>query len=117
MDQQTTPNPGAPLPPPAEGPKQKTLLIIATYVLFFIPLFDEQTKKDPFFRFHMRQSLGLLLAWVVSSIIGRLPMIWVVAPFMQLFLIVLWFMAIISACKGKQEPVPVFGAYFQKINI
>lgn len=115
-DQPTTPTPTAPQNK-SEGPKQNTLMIIATYILFFVPFLSESAKKDPFFRYHARQSLGLLLAWVASSIIGRLPEIWIVAPFMQLFLMIVWFMSVISACQGKQEPAPLVGKYFEKINI
>ena len=120
MNQPVTP----PSTPPPVSPQTQpdmadpsTLLVIATYFFFFVPLLSEKMRKDPFLHFHMKQSLGLLLVWVASSIIGRIEMVWVVAPFIQIFLIVLWFIAVISACKGKQELVPVLGEYFQKIKI
>lgn len=122
MDQPVTPvtNPVAPQKP-AEGPSDKTLLVIATYVLFFVPLLNEKTKTDPFLRFHMRQSLGLLIAWVVfsivTSVLGRIELVWMIAPLLNLFLVILWFIAVINACKGKQEPVPVIGKYFDMIKI
>ena len=96
---------------------QKTMWVIATYFLFFVPYLSEKLKNDPFMHFHMRQSLGLLLCWVASAIIGNFEVIWVVSPFIQLFLIVLWFIAVISACKGKQELAPFIGKYFQMIKI
>ncbi len=116
MDQQITPNPAVPQMP-AEGPKKNTFMVIATYVLFFVPFLDEKMKNDPFMRFHARQSLGLLLCWVAVMIIGEVPFVWMVAPILQLFIFVLWVIAVVKATQGKQESVPLLGEIFKKINI
>ncbi len=92
-------------------------MIIATYVLFFVPFLGEKMKKDPFMRFHARQSLGLLLCWVAVMIVGELPFVWMVVPVLQLFVFVLWVIAVVKATQGKEEAVPLLGELFKKINI
>lgn len=117
QNEQQTPAPQTQNPSPAESAVQKrdTLLVVGTYVLFFLPLVVVKIKNDPFFRYHMKQSLGLLLCWVVADIIFSLA--WGLGQILELFVVVLWILGLVSALKGKQEPVPLLGKYFEKINI
>jgi uncharacterized membrane protein len=100
--------------PPTGGAKHSTLFLIATYVFFFIPYFSD-AKNDPFVKFHMKQSLGLLIMWfLVTYIFNNVLGLWSLASLLQLGLTVLWIMAIVKAVQGKQELVPVVGQYFDK---
>ena len=116
MDQQPT---QSPMPAPEmNAPKQNTLLLIGTYILFFIPYLAGDAKNNPFIKFHMKQSLGLLLCWLATVIIiDRLPYIWTLTWLIELFITVLWFIGVIKAVQGKQEPVPLVGQYFDKISL
>lgn len=108
----TAPN-AAPAPSPSAD--KKTLMIVLTYILFFIPLLTEE-KNDPFFKYHARQSLGLLLCSVAVSVVARLFWIFSLASLLDLFIFVLWVLGLINALNGKQEPVPLLGKWFEKIT-
>ena len=83
--------------------------------MFFLPLIIEKIKKDEFFHFHMKQSLGLLITSVLAGIVSSLvPFI---GGILQLAVFVLWLISLINALNGKQDPTPIIGEYFKKINI
>lgn len=94
---------------------KNTIMAFVAYILFFIPLLTE-SKNDPFVKFHVKQSLGLLLAWVATLVVNRLPFVWIVSPFLQLFIFVLWIIGIAYALQGKQQNLPLLGQYFEKLN-
>jgi uncharacterized membrane protein len=104
-------------PPVQETATQKrdNLLVFGTYVLFFLPLVVVRIKNDPFFRFHMKQSLGLLISWVAADVLYSI--VHGIGGLLQLFVMVVWVIALINALKGKQEPAPILGKYFEKINL
>jgi uncharacterized membrane protein len=111
-----------PQPSTAGGQKSETAqpkldagMVVGTYILFFLPLVIERLKKDEFYRFHSRQSLGLLLSSVVAGFISNIVM--PIGGILQLGVFVLWVISLISALKGKKELTPVLGEYFNKINI
>lgn len=104
------PAPGAQSP----APKKDSLMIVLTYILFFIPLITED-KNDPFFKYHARQSLGILLCSIANSILAHSLLIFL-TPLIAIFLFVVWIIGLLSALKGEQKPVPVIGQLFEKIN-
>ncbi|MBI5728670.1 MAG: hypothetical protein HY983_00285 [Candidatus Magasanikbacteria bacterium] len=103
---------GAVTQPPAG---KNTIMAFVAYILFFIPLLTE-SKNDPFVKFHVKQSLGVLLLWVATLIIDRLPFVWVATPFLQIAVVVLWIIGIVYALQGKQQALPLVGRYFEKLN-
>jgi len=42
--------------------KKNTGMAVVAYFIFFLPLLTE-AKKDPFVKYHVRQGLGLLIAF------------------------------------------------------
>ena len=106
----------APAPQPVTGAqKPDSLLVVGTYFLFFLPLVVEKIKKDEFFHFHMKQSLGLLIVAIMAGVVASF--VWFIGNILQLAVFVLWVISLIGALNGKQEPTPVIGEYFKKINI
>ncbi len=79
-------------------------------------------KKTALGAYHLRQSLGLLVAsivaWVAMMIIGFVPILnmtlLVIAPVLWLGFFVFWVMGLISAINGQQKPLPLVGEHFQK---
>lgn len=94
---------------------KNTIMAFVAYILFFIPLLTE-SKSDPFVKFHVKQSLGLLLCWIATLIIERLPFIWIVTPLLQIVVFILWIVGVVYALQGKQQSVPLIGQYFEKLN-
>lgn len=70
-------------------------------------------------RFHLNQSLVIWLvgtiAGVVISMVGWIPLLgWLVALAMalvELFCAVCWFIGLIGAIRGTENPVPLLGQY------
>ncbi len=89
--------------------------ILIGIIWYFV---DEKMKKNRFAKFHAKQGLVLLIAWVVVWIVLMilgLPLaffwalgylIWLVAEICFLVLVVLGF---ISAVNGKEQELPLIG--------
>ena len=104
----------------SSGSKSKnTTMAALAYVLFFIPLLTE-SKSDPFVKFHVKQSLVLLIVSIGWSLCSRffayLPVIgWIVGGLVgtviSILLLILWIKGLMNALNGKQEELPVIGKY------
>lgn len=82
-------------------------------ILVIIPLLTG-AKKDPFVKFHIKQGLVLLIAYIIASFLFRLPFIgWI----LSLILFVLFIMGVINAATGKQSKLPLIGALADQIKI
>lgn len=96
-------------PDAADVEKNKALAIVA-YFIFFIPLLAAKDSK--FAMYHANQSLILLLAAIIVSIVGAIiPFIgwFLIGPLGSIFVFVLWIMGVLNAAKGEMKPVPVIG--------
>ena len=104
--------------------KKNTVMAMVAYILFFIPLLTKD-KNDPFVKFHVKQSLVLLIAGVVvnvgEALLAQLPMLgWVASGMIGLivsvFFLVLWVMGVMNALNGKMEELPVIGKYADQLK-
>jgi uncharacterized membrane protein len=94
------------------GEKNRGMAVLA-YVLFFLPLLTE-AKEDPYVKFHVKQSLTVLIAGVAVSVVGSIiPFLgWLlILPFGSLLVMVLWVMGVINALNGVKKEVPLIGKY------
>lgn len=92
---------------------------IAAILQYFFPigliwfLVDEKIKKSGLVKFHLKQSLVLVITYTIWRIICELlwfivgPIGWIV----QLGLVVLAVVGIINAYKGKKKEVPLLGSF------
>jgi len=96
--------------------KKKTGMAFVAYIFFLIPLLTE-AKDDEFVKYHVKQSLALLLAWIVVSVFSMVPLIgWVFGPILAIILVVFWFLGVINALSGEKKRLPLIGEYAEKIN-
>lgn len=120
----TTP-PTDPIPPPAATPvvvaEDKTVAIVSylTLIGFIVAIVLHGNKKTQLGAYHLRQSLGLMIAfvvcWVVNAILVFIPIIgWLMIMALWLGLLVIWLFGLVNAASGKLKPVPVVGEYFEK---
>lgn len=84
-----------------------TGMAILAYFIFFIPLLTEY-KDNTFVKYHVKQSILLLIAYIICTLI---PVFGWIASF---GVFVLWIMGVINAANGKQEPVPVIGKFAEE---
>ena len=83
--------------------KSETMALVA-YITWIglIVAFIAGDTKDPFLKFHMNQSLVILL----FSLLKYIPFI---GPIWFVFMIVCWIIGLVSACNGTMKEVPVIG--------
>ena len=93
----------------------KTIAIISyiTFVGTIIAYFMNNTQKNSFASFHIRQMIGLALFGLVNQIAitkinGTLGIV------VAVLLFVLWIIGFIGAVKGEEKSVPVVGDQFQE---
>jgi len=102
------------------GKKQgkNTMMAVLAYIVFFIPLLTD-AKDDPFVKYHVRQGLMLLIAGVVAwLIINVLPIIgFLIAPILDIAIIVLLVIGIMNAINGVEKPLPFIGSYAENFKI
>jgi uncharacterized membrane protein len=90
--------------------KNKGMAILA-YFVFFIPMLTD-AKDSKFAMFHANQSLILVIAGVVVSIVGAIiPVLgWlIILPVGLLAVAVFWIIGIINAANGKMKELPLIG--------
>jgi len=88
-----------------EGSSEKnTGMAIITYFIFFIPFLTGDVK-DPFIKYHTKQSTMLVIVAVILNTIMGISIIMI--PLMPL-------MGVINASKGVEEPIPVIGKYAEE---
>ena len=116
-------------PPPVTPAKEDTTIALLAYltpILFgvgiVIAIIMHNGKKTALGAFHLRQSLGLLIAsivvWMAMMVIGFIPVVnmllLILVPVVWIGFFVLWIMGLISAINAQQKPLPVVGEHFQK---
>ena len=93
-------------------------------------LVDEKMKKNSFARFHVKQSLVLIIASVIVSIVEIiLTMVLSIIPgigyvlgslisvLLNLTILVLWIIVLLNAVNGKEKELPVIGSYANSLNL
>lgn len=116
---------GAPTPPPMQnasgsapsedaGSGDSKMFAALSYlgILVLIPLLVK--KDDPFVKFHAKQGLVFLIAFIIGAFIFWIPVIgWLV----WVVLVVLDLIALVQALMGKKWKVPVVSQLAEKFNI
>ncbi len=100
--------------------KGRVCAILSYFLVGIIWYFaDENMRKNTYAKFHAKQGLVLLVAWVVLWIV---EMVLFAIPFIGwLFLIVvwlasiglfiLWLIGLINAINGKEKEIPIIGQF------
>lgn len=97
--------------------QDKTIAIVAylTVIGLVVALVLNNEKKDPFAKYHIRQSLGLVLTSIALSLINVIPILgWIVSMIGALVLLYLWIMGILNAINGREKPVPILGEKYEE---
>lgn len=103
--------------PSAPVTEDRTVAIVSylTLIGFIVAVVLHSSKKTVLGAFHLRQTLGLMVAGVALWVIAMVPVLgWIISIIGFLFLFVLWLMGLIAAAGGQLKPVPVLGEHFQK---
>jgi uncharacterized membrane protein len=94
----------------------KTTAIIAYLYIpgIIIAFILNNSKKNSFASFHIRQALGLLLVLTMMNILEYYLGLGLVSWIVELALLVLWVIAFIGVIKGEEKTVPFLGDQFQE---
>ena len=85
-----------------------SVLCYITLIGWLIALILNGNEKSPQTRFHLRQSLGLI---ITAALLSFVPLIgWT----LNFIVIILWLIALIKTCQGEQYCVPLLGNFYQK---
>ena len=99
---------------PEKGNEKNTAMAVVAYFLFFVPLLTDD-KNDPFVKFHVKQSLLLVLGMLACSVVALIPIIgWIIALIGPMVIFVLWIMGLINAINGNMKEVPLVGKYAEE---
>jgi len=127
MDEQNT---GAPIQNEAPQPQVQNnnsdidsgkVCAILSYLFIGIVWYfiDENMKKNTFAKFHVKQSLVLLVVSIILQIIGTIiPIIgwFLILPLAGIFGLVWMLIGIINALNGQTKELPIIGKYSTKFN-
>jgi uncharacterized membrane protein len=97
-----------------EGQACAALSYILVGIIWFFA--DENMKKNSFVKFHAKQGLVLLIAWIAYSIVLSIlwMVLWFIGPLLWLLYLVPWVLVaigIINAVNGRENELPVIGKF------
>ena len=92
----------------------KTTAIISYlwWIGLIIAFFMNNSKKNPFASFHIRQILGLLLLSLLNGLVYKLVG-GTVGGIIGFGLFILWVIGFIGAIQGQEKKIPLLGDMFQ----
>jgi uncharacterized membrane protein len=98
---------------------QKTIAWVSyiTLIGWIIALvsYNNSPEKSSLARFHIKQSLGLMLTAVAISFLSvLLGVLGLFFNLLNLGVLVLWIIGLVAAVNGEEKPVPLVGDFYQK---
>ncbi|KKS31195.1 MAG: hypothetical protein UV00_C0008G0014 [candidate division WWE3 bacterium GW2011_GWF1_42_14] len=115
VSDQVNPDPQPENTAPVSTPTDNSrIMAIVAYFIFFLPLLTEYKDND-FVKFHVKQSILILILGVGISVISYIPVIgWFIGMLAWMALMILWVLGILNAAAEKKEPLPVIGKYAEQ---
>lgn len=118
METEVINNTQAPPPVQAAATEEKSSIAIIAYLTIIgliVAFIMNNEKKEPFARYHIRQSLGLGLTGLALSFINIIPILgWIVSILGMFVILYMWIKGLMNAIKGKQEPIPILGKKYEE---
>ena len=102
--------------------QSKTIAIISylTIIGWVMALIMRQSEepKSELSRFHLRQSLGLIIVgvigWYLLSWLAGLLNFWLLFNAFRLGLLVYWVLGLVNAIQGEKKYLPFIGEFFDE---
>lgn len=104
---------------PEEIESGKVMAFVA-YLIFFVPLLTDESRKNKFVMFHTEQAIVLVICNIIGFLagtIGSFIIIGAVFYLINLFCFILLILGIVNALNGRAEPLPVIGQFGEKLNL
>jgi len=105
----------SPMPASTSASNDNVMAAVATLPLIGLIIYFAMPTASDFVKFYAKQSIGLLVAWIVLGIIGfvvgLIPFLgWIISFFVSLLslaLVILWLVLLINALQGNRFRLPV----------
>lgn len=98
----------------------KLCAVLSYFLIGIIWYFaDEKMKTKELVKFHVKQSLVLLIISIILQVVGTvLPIIgwFIILPLASLFTFIWAIIGIVYAINGEQKELPLIGGYAKKFN-
>ncbi len=102
-------------PPVSDDVEKNKGMAILAYFIFFLPLLTD-SKDSPFVKFHVKQSIMIVLLIVASFFVNIIPILGQLAFMVaSVAAMVFWIIGIMNAVNGKMTELPVIGKYADQI--
>ena len=106
-------------PTPKDIEKGKACAALAYILVGIIWYFaDDKMRKNPYARFHIKQGIVLLIAWVIYSVVLRVLLfnaffwgLWGIYSILGLVPWIFVIIGIINAVNGTEKELPVIGQF------
>ena len=96
-------------------PKVVAILSHVFYIGWLAALILNSSNRSRLGSFYIRQTLGIYLLSVASSVVMIIPILGWIAGFMGYALVILlWFISLVGALNDEEKVVPVLGEQFQE---
>ena len=113
----------APMPPSSpQGSSNNNGMAILAYlgILIIVPFLTD-AKNDPFVKFHIKQGLVLIIAWIImwffQWFIIFIPIIgWLFSSVLWLGIVAFIIIGIMNAASGKTKELPIIGQFARSFN-
>ncbi len=86
------------------------LTILGTIIAYFM----NNDSKNLFASFHIRQALGINIAFYLLGALVTVFDSWPISIAFYVFILVLWIFGLITAIREEKKTVPILGPYFQQ---
>ena len=110
--QPTYQKPPTPMFAPADIEENRGVAILTAIFnsFFWIPIIYD--KSSPYGMFYANNAVLLIILSAIVSIISSILFFTIIIPIAAaVFLMVLWIMNLVNACKGYEKPLPLVGKY------
>jgi len=95
------------------------LCAILSYLLIGLIWYavDEKIRKSEFTKYHVKQGLVLFIAHLINTAIWAIPIFgWIIAPIINIGLLILLITGIINVINNKEKELPVIGQFANKFT-
>lgn len=96
-----------------EEGKTNAIISYITIIGTIIALVLNNSKKNEFASFHIRQMVGLNILYFINHWIVYTYAGWLAGGIMGIVVFVLWFIGFMGVINGDEKKVPIFGDHFQ----
>ena len=101
--------------PAVEEGKTNAIISYITIIGTIVAYVLNNSKKNPFVAFHVRQMIGLNIISLINQIVlGSILGLGIPSTIISLILFVLWIIGFLGVLKGEEKLIPVVGEHFQE---